>query len=59
MLDPGGLLKWQEWYKARPRTHKKYPKHIFPELKFAPLNKYSSGIWHPKQVFLLFFQPYK
>ena len=41
-------------YQARPWTYKKYPKLVFPGLKFPSLNKYSSGIWHPKQMFLLF-----
>ena len=33
---------------------KKHPKHVFLGLKFASLNKYSSGIWHPKQGFFFF-----
>ena len=55
--EPGWPLEWQEGYQARSWTHKKHPKHVFPRLKFASLNKYSSGIWHPKQVFFFFFQP--
>ena len=51
----GGHSAGKRGYQARPWTHKKHPKHIFPRLKFTSLNKYSSGIWHPKQVF--FFNP--
>ena len=52
----GGQLNSKRGYQACPWTHKKHPKHIFPGLKFESSNKYSSGIWHPKQVF--FFQLY-
>ena len=38
---------------------KKHPKHVFLILKFASLNKYSSGIWHPKQVFFFSKNPKK
>ena len=37
----GGALKWQG----------EHPKHVFPRLKFAPLNRESRGILHSKQVF--------
>ena len=37
--------------------HEKHPKHVFSGLNFASLNKYSSGIWHPKHVFCSFFNP--
>ena len=36
--DAGGALEWQEG-QARAWTHKKHPKHVFPGLKFASLNK--------------------
>ena len=40
----GGHLNDKRGYQARPWTHKKHPKHVFLGLKFASLNKYSSGI---------------
>ena len=56
MNNPGeGHLNDERGYQACPWTHKKHPKQIFPRLKFSPLNKYSSGIWYPKQVFFPFF----
>ena len=36
----------QRGNQARPWTHKKHPKYVLLGLKFASLNKYSSGIWH-------------
>ena len=42
---------------AQPWTHKKHPKHVLLGLKFASLNKYSSGIWHSKQGFFFFKNP--
>ena len=54
---PGGASNDQRGYQARPWTHKKHPKHVLLGLKFASLNKYSSGIWHPKQGFFFFKNP--
>ena len=43
---------------AHPLTHRKHPKDVFPWLKFVPLlNKFGSGIWHPKQVMIQSFYP--
>ena len=50
----GGHWNDKRGYQVRSWTHRMHPKQVFPGLKFAPLNKYSSGIWHPKQEF---FQP--
>ena len=36
------------------KKEKKHPEHVFPGMKFTSLNKYSSGISHPKQVFCFF-----
>ena len=53
-LGGGGHSNDKRGYQPHPWTHKKDPKHIFLWLKFASLNKYSSGIWHPKQGFFFF-----
>ena len=38
-LNPGHS-NGKKGYQARPWTHKKHPKHVFPGLKFSSLNKY-------------------
>ena len=51
----GGALEWREGYQARPWTHKKHPKYVLLGLKFASLNKYSSGIYTLNHDFFPFF----
>ena len=53
----GGHSNDKRGSQARPWTHKKHPKHVFLRLKFASLNKYSSGIWRPKTSIFFFKNP--
>ena len=58
ILFPGGHSNDKRGYQACPWTNKNHPKHILPELKFAPLNMYSAvGFDTHKQAFFYFFNP--
>ena len=52
-----GPLEWQKGVSGSSMDSQKAPKHVFLILKFVSLNKYSSGIWHPKQVFFFSKNP--
>ena len=54
VVGPGEAFEWQDGVSGSSMDSKKHPEYVFPELKIASLNKYSSGIWHPKKVFSFF-----